>query len=429
MRTAEELALLAGETLSLWLRALPRLVFWWGVGFAVHELAVLAAAALGAEHRIVATIIFVLGMVAQLVALIMMIHSVRPYLITGGTGPVAPATSPRADPQRSTHTVLATTLGPFLAVYAVWGLTQAEVTRLVSTNLTLHGAAVTEWSVHLTDWRFYLVLAAAAWVLRRALGWFDRRRPPRGWPGLLGHLLDGMSVLATFIAAVQLGRDLTAWLSTRRVAQWWLDTWQAALTALGDWFGPRVPAVVQAAVDWVWATGVPALTHQVALPLMWLALTATVFGWRIGARSLTRGTRWEATVDRAAARTGGTGWAPVRWAVEGAGADLRDKWLPVLHSLRLIAAAGPRFVGSYLVLGAALTGLALGWDWLLLVLGGPLPAESAQAYAPVRRLLAGLVFAPLQVALWAAAFDRGVADTTGAGWREARLRRAARVGD
>lgn len=402
VRTARELVLLAGDTLRLWVRVLPQLVFWWGLGFAVHESAVLISALLGTHFRVLATIVLVLGMIAQLAGIIAMINSLRAH-IAALTSPDPDATTP------SLVRLLSLRLSPFLAVYAVWGLTQTEVTQVIATNLALYGVAVDAWSVHLTDWRFYAAIAIVTWLVQQTLGGVVRLLERGRATGLLlGALLDGVWVLTTFIAAVQAGRDVAEWLGGRRVAQWVTAGWRELAEMLAGWFGVAVPAALQATWEWIWTTGLPALSTGVALPLMWLALTATVYGRDLGLTSLARGTRLDPALGRMADRTRGAPWAPLRWAAAGLTADLRDKWLPVGHALRLLVAAGPRFLGAYLVLASTLSALSVGFEWLLLVMGGPLGPEAATAYVPIQRFLVGLVFTPLVVALYGAAFARGV---------------------
>ena len=88
--------------------------------------------------------------------------------------------------------------------------------------------------------------------------------------------------------------------------------------------------------------------------------------------------------------------------------DLRTKYLPVLQALRLVARAGPRFVGVYLVLATVLTAAQAAFDIAVTVLVGPRGVDTALLVDPFAVLVSGLVFTPVAIALYAAAFDEAL---------------------
>ena len=135
MRTVNELRSLAGEAGRIWTGFFTRMGFWFCLGFAVQLGANLLSVRLGAQYNVVAPVVFVVGLIASVVALILMIHACEPALRTVAqfrdqelslaSGTVAvPHQVFRHEPVLD---VLAMTVGPFLAVYAVWGLVDDEV--------------------------------------------------------------------------------------------------------------------------------------------------------------------------------------------------------------------------------------------------------------------------------------------------------------
>ena len=78
---------------------------------------------LGGRSGVAATVVFVLGLVGLVAALVLTID--------------APLRGPATAESRLD--VLARTVGPFLAVYAVWGLVEDELSELFVINIALQG--------------------------------------------------------------------------------------------------------------------------------------------------------------------------------------------------------------------------------------------------------------------------------------------------
>ena len=77
-----------------------------------------------------ATIAFVIGVIGLVLALILMIDACADLL-----PPTATAARPRV-------VVIGATIGPFLGVYALWGLVEEQVRDIYFVNIALQGAAV-----------------------------------------------------------------------------------------------------------------------------------------------------------------------------------------------------------------------------------------------------------------------------------------------
>jgi hypothetical protein len=228
-------------------------------------------------------------------------------------------------------------------------------------------------------------------------------------------VLEGVWVITSLLALFVLVRRAMDWLQGRAVWSWISETWYQLLSWLPDLrlpFDLTLPAAVAAATRWVWSTLLPGLSQAVLLPLVWLALTAIVLGWRSAdphtelvehTPFADRTRRWH---GRFAART----VTPVWRLIIGAGrlltSDLRNKYLPVLSALALTLRVGWRFVGAYLIVATAVETLRrfaiVGVDRVI----GPQSATQYLARMAVTDLAVGLVFGTLAVAVWVAAFER-----------------------
>ncbi len=372
--------------------------------FGLHLLGLNLSVRLGPDHQILATVVFVLAVLAEVGALVIMLWLCRP-----------------AGDEETALDVAALAIGPFLAVYALWGLVDDEVYALFAANIAVSGLGGTdEWSVNLQWLGFYLVLAMVAWALRQLVGLASRRRPARPLL-LLGVILEGTWTFASALALLSgLGR-VVDWVTSRAVWQGLSSAWYAILDALPDLrlpFDLTLPEALHALAEWVTLTLVPGVWAAVLLPLMWLALTAVVFGWReVDARTVAAGTLAEVAHERVSTR-----WRTGRWRsllhrvgllVTG---DLRTKYLPVLHAFRLLWSTGPAFLAAYLVVATAVE-TARSWATLSLArLLGPRDPSLALASSWAEELAIGSIFTTFAIALYAAAGRRalGSAVTEGA---------------
>ena len=381
---------------GVWWRRLPQLVLLFATAFGLHLLGLNLSVRLGPDHQITATVVFVLAVLAEVGALVIMLWLCRP-----------------AKDEETALDVAALAIGPFLAVYALWGLVDDEVYALFAANIAVSGLGGTdEWSVNLQWLGFYLVLAMVAWALRQLVGLASRRRPARPLL-LLGVILEGTWTFASALALLSgLGR-VVDWVTSRAVWQGLSSAWYAILDVLPDLrlpFDLTLPEALHALAEWVTLTLVPGVWAAVLLPLMWLALTAVVFGWReVDARTVAAGTLAEVAHERVSTR-----WRTGRWRsllhrvgllVTG---DLRTKYLPVLHAFRLLWSTGPAFLAAYLVVATAVE-TARSWATLSLArLLGPRDPSLALASSWAEELVIGSIFTTFAIALYAAAGRRAL---------------------
>ena len=238
-----ELGRLIRASAQLWRSHFWAMGSWFCLGFAVHTVGLLLSAELGARHGTLAMLVFVVGVVATLVALVLMIHSCEGSLrAPAQIQPDATALAQLRIPAQLFRSerraeVVAATVGPFLAVYAVWGFVDDQIADLFASNYAVQGlGGITNFSISfdIDRLRFYLLLAAAAWVLRAAVAAVVSRRSLL--PLVLGGIvLEAMWVFSLFAVLVIVFRSARAWLRTRAAWVGVQDGWRNVLGWLPDW--------------------------------------------------------------------------------------------------------------------------------------------------------------------------------------------------
>ncbi|AVT30712.1 hypothetical protein C6361_15895 [Plantactinospora sp. BC1] len=354
----EALAVL-GTSLRLLLRHWPVLFALYFAGAAAREFVVLGAVQVSKINGVLGLLVVVLGPIATLTALVLMLRALRPSLpwlaaattepeASGATEPTDPATAePAGDgghrpPRRRTlldH--LGSALVPFLAVYASWGYLQEDFTDYfyqLFVDIYLSDAAIfidpgqvaenAERRMPLDITGTIVAVVAVAVVLRWLLGrWQERSR--MGWLGIPGAYVEviWISVVAATVAQAQ--DPLLQWLQERRVVGWLLDSWHGLVDRLGPLSGP-----VRATSEFL-LNAAGSVQVAVVVPLAWLAVGAVVYGHR-----LTPPPPSEADLVERAARRWRALPRPVRVVGANLGADLRERFAPMVHSLRLMVRAG-----------------------------------------------------------------------------------------
>ncbi len=221
---------------------------------------------------------------------------------------------------------------------------------------------------------------------------------------MIGILAEGTWAFAAFVVAFILGRLALGWLRGRVIGVELIAHWNALLAALPDWRLPFGPTLTELVSD-LGSVLPGAIATVLLLPLMWLALTATVFGWReFRALDVAAGTRMQSRLERLDERSD----RPIARLTLLLSDDLRTKYLPVAQAFRLILRAGPRLVGAYLLLATVISLLDNVATIGLTVLVGPRSQAVLLLLDPLEQLLVGLVVTVGSVALYAATFDRAL---------------------
>lgn len=325
-----------------------------------------------------------------------------PGLLTGHRAP----TMPSEKRERRLIDIALSVLVPFLVVYEVEGLMDADQARfaneaaadeLFNDTFTAEGV---DFVARLGIWSGWTLIAiiAAAFALRWLLGRLEGRV---GFVGIavLGALIEiyWTNQAATQIERVQAGLWNVA--EGRQLVAAATGTIGSAREAVGETGGAVATFVVDGA-----GTVLDSLDVVVVAPLAWLAIGAVVLGHRLMEPPSTEH-RW---LDRMT-------WLPagLRSLLESLTEDVRARLAALWDGLRMIRVGGlgPMLVFclGYLVVMRA--PYAVGW--LVRTVSGPVPSDTWLAFSPMEAA-AGLALslalaAPLVAATVARLVERGLA--------------------
>lgn len=420
MRLLRELGLLGSETITVWLHAFTRMTFWCALGLVSSSTGLFISAALGGTSELWSMLVFIVGVLGMAVCSIMMLYSAHDVLQSPRQLRRTPRTGvPETVFTQNSSATLLNAVGPFLVVYSLWGLVEDEIQQLFSVNLMLNGLETEQWSIGFNRWQFHVTLAASVFLIKQVI----QSVAGRVRTGLLRRILDVITMLceATWIFAFFIvvnnvvGRALP-WLMRRHAWVELSDRWYSFLAALPTIelpFGRTLNGLLHEFWPFLAEQFLPGMANYIALPIFWLALTAVVHGWRdFSVRSVISG--------RTGERLAHTEHGLLALATR----DLREKYLPVISCVRLLLRGGPHFLAAYLIAFAVLALAEESLHHSALLMTGVSEEAMAIAIAPVIEDVAVLLTQPLMFALYLAAFDRAIADTTGVDWEHRRILRA-----
>ncbi|MCC2594254.1 hypothetical protein LKO27_12640 [Tessaracoccus sp. OS52] len=422
MSLIREFVALARRMFQLWLRFLPRVGTWLLLSWLLYGLCLMGSALLGNRFGVVGPLLFVVGVTFNVVGVVFAIHELKPGLTSAerirARGHSDLNHIPEAVWARERRVDVAVlTIGPVLGVYAVWGLIDDMIRDGFLWNTVIQTVwNASEWSINRHPDRLptYLALGVAALAGKSLYGWLVRRRASSWWRVPL-IFLEGLWAFATFFIILLGAESVLVWLQQRRI---WRDSetaWHQFLEWLPDLrlpFDLTLPEALNRAGIWLAESVLPGLWEGVALPLMWLSVVAIVFGWRefrardlLGKNARIRSRLVDNADDDVAATLGRL--------FNLLFADLRDKYLPLLHAFRLIWKSGPYVLGAYLILSALVSAITVAIQGALFRVFAADTAENALRAFNGIEAWREFVFVSLSVCLYAAAFDRGLADASG----------------
>ena len=399
-----EIPLLAARL--LW-RHWPALAFWFFAQRVCYDLLMDLAVKLGERSVLMSFAALSVLIVTQLVGTIFMFQSLRRSLPMLAYGAITPDTKAV---RKQWITALAIALLPFFAYYVGWGL--LESLRRYFTTAYIFGVWEREDLRHVLSLQGLWIALAIAWAVR----WFSQRRA-----AATGHA--SWNVLATvceaywvFVGVAAIGQAIQAG------KDWWHE--RAVYVAVGEWwesptalFELLAPTKRALAPLWDFLT---TAAGAVALPLIWLAITAIVYG--IDLRKAQRLDEADAPLERAVARFKSMHFA-LRMLADKASAGWTSKGVPVVNSLRLVLRAGLPALLTLCVCWQLLAYLdSWSWRWMQQLVGPKDPAwqqVEGQIYAAFLNtplsFRTSLLTDVLRVVLLAATFDRAIARLPRAG--------------
>lgn len=361
MPLVRELLTLTRRSVSVWLRHFPQLVIILGCGWIGYTVGIISSATLGTRLDPLPSILFALGVCSQVVSLILAIASLKSSMISPAL--LAERRDDLPDDMPIPREVFGaekpvdiaiSVIGPVLAVYAVWQLIDGMIRDGMVWNIMLQGYGNPTWSISLAPDRLpvYLAVGLAALALRLIWGRIARNRG--SWWRAPLVVFEGAWTAMSFFILIGLYNIVMEWVWTREfyraVERMWFE-FIAWLPAIPLPIGSTLPEALVDFTNWVSETLIPETWMGIVLPLMWLSVTAMVFGWRNFDIHdlLDRNARERA---QAALRRSQS------WAILSKFGfvfkDARYKYLPLIHCWRLVWRAGVYVLGSFLILAAVL---------------------------------------------------------------------------
>ena len=383
----------------LW-RHWPQLLFWFFAQRVAYFLLMQLAIALGARSALLSMAAVAVLVVTQLVGTIGMFMAVRPSL---GLPRHVPA--PDA-PERPWFNALTLALLPFFAYYAAWGLLEGIWSDFRIGFFRNLGFVSRENPANVMALKGVWVAFALAWAIR-AVAHRQLARTGSGAWAVVATVCDAYWVfVGVAVIAKLVGRARDWWharVAYEAVVHWWQNPFVGWISL------QPLKRVVDPLLDIALT-----LAGAVSMPLVWLAITALIYGLDLRRRQ--RLGMADARLRYAARRYARlhAGW---HMLADKATAGWNSKGVPVLNSLRLTLRAG---------LPALLT-LCLGWQVLAFLdaaaplavvklLGAHSPIEwnlIGQQYTllfpGVYNLRPGLLAEVLRVVLLAATFSCALA--------------------
>jgi hypothetical protein len=378
---------------------LPTLLVVFLLGAGIRGGVLWASVELSDSHHTLAGLLLPLAPMATLTAIIVMLRHVSVAL------PWASFADGVDEQSRTARhlSLLASTLIPFLTVYAAQGYLKEDLRAFVNAaaydeifgqaDVFYGGSADIDRTI-IADGTLMVALVAVALVLRFLIGRFDL--PARHVA--FGIVAAYVEVLWLFLLASQLTRyQATAWqwVEDRRFVEWVDDRWAALLDVVGPLSRP-LEAVAGAVGSFL--TDADAV---VLIPIAWLTVGAVALGQKIEHPPRERrDTRWSSRVERVP--------PVVRRVGSEATADLRGRFSGLANGLRLLAVGGllPMLLFCLVFVVARQAGALTVEVWRLVV--GPTSRDTAIAFGAYLDLLRDGVYTIALVGLLAAAVDRVV---------------------
>lgn len=422
MSLIREFAALVRSMFGLWVRFIPRIGTWLVLSWLLYSICLMTSALIGNRWAPLGAIVFVVGVTFNVLGVIFAIHELKPGIRSiemirrRGQPDLEHIPEPVfVDERRVDVAVL--TIGPVLAVYAVWGIIDGMIRDGFLWNTVIRSIwNSSEWSISRNPDRFWSYLWMGVVALVGRMVWarlFQKRKSP--WWRVPLIFLEGLWTFATFFIILLGAEQAAIWVMQRR---FWRDgetAWHQFLDWLPDFrlpFDLTLPEALNQLGIWLGESVLPGLWSGIALPLMWLAIVAIVFGWReFRARELLGQhvrARTELLED-----SHGDFMATLGRLFNVVTADLRDKYLPLVYAFRLIWKSGPYVLGSYLVLTTLVNWGAVELHTALFrIFAADTEANILRSFIWLEALRE-VISLSLLTCLYAAAFDRGLADASG----------------
>lgn len=401
---------LTSGTLGAWWRCLPLMLIGLTLGLIGYHGLLILSAFISDQHPWLALVLLSCGFTSLLVGYLYSLRVLGRDLSVGQE--VLRTKQGESLVDEPLSRLVALTLLPFIGIYAVFGRIQETSGQLVTYETITRGLLADGVLSTLnpgTTRAMLIVLAvlAGSFILRRTLDTLLERTGRRIF-GILTGLVETFFTLVLIYGGSRMINRAKTWVADRRVAGWWRDLLDQIAGLLAK-ISIHLPDWIAALWDGILGPGWRAFSAGLAEPLLWLAIAALAFGSRVmSASELLRETlggrptplnRITITPRPGLERL----WAETKELFLG---DIDDKYLPTLHSLKLVLSAGVSLIGAFCLLHT-LSGLAgEAVTQLFRALVGPRESVIWVAVSLVQELARTLVAEPLRLALLSVTYLR-----------------------
>jgi hypothetical protein len=419
-----DLRILVTDTGRLWWRLLPTLLTIWVLGWLGRRLFSNLAVIAGDVSPWLTMIVFPLGIISELVAIVLILQACGREL---GIRSLIPSSELVDDDRDAGVTrLLAITLLPFIGIYAAFGYINEAAYTLYVQQMARYGLISDAPTVIglLNDlalqhtWRLVMIVVTL-YVARRLL---DLAHEQTGWRplGVLVALIETFFILLVVMGGVRVWQLGKLWIRDRAFMRW-VETALDPVVQLFALIRINLPDLVVRLYDFLVGDVWPVLADTLVQPLAWLAVAAIIYGSNVMSladlnrtvRDQLPGAVSERAARRGARRTARAARPPRRGlrrvgteAKEAFFGDVDDKYLPTFHALRLVIRSGPAFIGSFVLVYAAVRTLGNYLQTAIRLVTGGHDLDFWLVYDPLIELLRTLPVELLRLCLLAVAFRR-----------------------
>jgi hypothetical protein len=400
---------------GLWRATWPVLLLIAACGVIANDLLLPLAVKVGYASAIAGFAVLSLVVLVKLVVIVLMFMTLRLHmpavtaLHAGGVAAVDPA-APASPADRRLLALLAVAILPFFAYYAAWGFLGDTVREysLLALSMAPFGESAVILDVPDSRWLFAAILGF--WALRRFAKWMKERGARPFWQFVIvlcdtNWIFIGLFVLSRWKDA------FWAWIASGGPMPWLIWLRDTLTTLVGKAQAATIQPVELAAPPL--ATTLQNLLLYALLPLVWLLMTAVIYGYDVKQTvPLAQHRRVAAALSRYSALP-----KFLRDFIDHFVAGYRSRYLPVVNTVRLAFGASLPVLLALIVFYRAIGWLGA-WSWIgLSRLIGAQDLVTWQMLASAIALLlggpsdirGGILIDTLRICLLAAVMERAVA--------------------
>lgn len=378
----------------------PTLLVIFLVGQALRNALLWLAVVVSSYTSVGAALLVPLAPLATLSALILMLRAVAPALSLSVEPPPVETGPSRI---RARLDLLASTLVPFLAVYAAQGYLIEDrwvfVQEAVADEFTngsdfwLGGSFDTGRTTVADGWAYW-ALVAVAFGLRWLVDRLDLPRKARGW-GLVAAYLEATWVLLFATALARRISGIWDWVEQRAFVATIYGWWEQATS----WLGPLTDPV-RSFMSYIWGA-IGGADAVVMVPLAWLTLGAVVYGRSLEAAEPETPARLQPWRDRVQRMP-----QPVRRLGRGILGGTIERFSGLWSGLKTLARAGLAPMLLFCLIFALARYVEIGAVILAKSLAGPQDADAVMPFTPWLLVFTRAAYTMVLVSLLAAGIGR-----------------------